>query len=151
MDAGQHGGLGPGGSSYAIDEGERLLLIDPVAPPSEIDELVAERKMAIVLTNPRHERDARSLVERLGAPVFVPRPDELNDDVAWPRDDLERLAKEGRVCSARDRLPIGVEAFAGRLPNHLVLWIENRQALGRGRIVSEVATILSRARESSAK
>ena len=24
-------------SSYALDEGERLLLFDPIAPPSEID------------------------------------------------------------------------------------------------------------------
>ena len=28
-------------SSYAIDDGDRLLLIDPLSPPSEIDELAA--------------------------------------------------------------------------------------------------------------
>ena len=122
-------GWGPEVSSYAIDDGERLLLIDPLAPPTEIDELAAERETAIVLTSPWHERDAQSLVERLAAPVFLPRPDEFNDDVAWLRDDLERLEKEGRVYSAGDRLPIGVEAFAGRLRNDLVLWIEGRRAL----------------------
>jgi hypothetical protein len=56
-------GWGPEVSSYAIDDGERLLLIDPVGPPSEIDELAAERETA-VLACPWHERDARSLVER---------------------------------------------------------------------------------------
>jgi glyoxylase-like metal-dependent hydrolase (beta-lactamase superfamily II) len=61
--------------------------------------------------------------------VFVPPPDEGNDDVAWLRDDLERLEKEGQVFSAGDRLPVGVQAFPGRLPNDLVLWVESRRAL----------------------
>ena len=39
-------------SSYAIDDGERLLLFDPVAPPSEIDDRAADRETAIVLTCP---------------------------------------------------------------------------------------------------
>ena len=119
-------------SSYAIDDGERLLLLDPLALPSEIEELAASRETAIVLTCPWHERDARSLVERLGAPVFVPLPDEHNDDVAWLRDDLELLEKEGRVYSAGDRLPVGVEAFPGKEPNDLVLWVESRRALVAG-------------------
>ena len=122
-------GWGPEVSSYAIDDGERLLLIDPLAPPTEIDELAAERETAIVLTSPWHERDAQSLVERLAPPVFLPRPDEFNDDVAWLRDDLERLEKEGQVFSAGDRLPVGVEVFPGRLRNDLVLWVESRRAI----------------------
>jgi hypothetical protein len=37
VDAREHGGLGPGGLVLRDrDDGERLLLIDPVAPPSEI-------------------------------------------------------------------------------------------------------------------
>jgi len=119
----------PGVSSYAIDDGERLLLLDPLTLPSELDELAAERETAIVLTCPWHERDARSLVDRFGAPVFVPPPDEGNDDVEWLRDDLERLEREGRVFSAGDRLPVGVEAFPGKEPNDLVLWVESRRAL----------------------
>jgi hypothetical protein len=31
-------------SSYAIDDGERLLLFDPMTPPSEIDALLADRE-----------------------------------------------------------------------------------------------------------
>jgi glyoxylase-like metal-dependent hydrolase (beta-lactamase superfamily II) len=119
-------------SSYAIDDGERLLLIDPLATPSEIDELAAERETAIVLTCPWHERDARSLVEQLGVPVFVPPPDEGNNDVEWLRDDLERLESEGYVFSSGDRLPVGVEAFPGKEPNDLMLWIESRRALAIG-------------------
>jgi glyoxylase-like metal-dependent hydrolase (beta-lactamase superfamily II) len=130
-------------SSYAIDDGGRLLLFDPIAPPSEIVELAADRDPVIVLTAPWHERDTRSLVEQLGAPVFVPPPDTREDlmrkygvtaeeaaggspDVAWL---LAGDAGEAHLCAAGDRLPVGVEAFPGRLPNDLVLWIENRRAL----------------------
>jgi hypothetical protein len=58
-------------SSYAIDDGERLLLFDPLGVPSEIEALAAGREAAIVLTAPGHERGAESLVERLGAPVYT--------------------------------------------------------------------------------
>ena len=57
-------------SSYAIDDGERLLLFDPLGVPSELLELAAGRETAIVLTAPWHERDAESLVERLGVPTY---------------------------------------------------------------------------------
>jgi glyoxylase-like metal-dependent hydrolase (beta-lactamase superfamily II) len=107
-------------SSYAIDDCERLLLFDPLAVPSEIEELAAGRDTAIVLTCPWHERDARSLVERLDAAVFVPQPEE-GEPI------------EGRqLFSAGDRLPVGVDAFPGREPNDLVLWIERRRALVAG-------------------
>jgi hypothetical protein len=62
-------------SSYAIDDGERLLLFDPLSVPSEIEQLAIDRETAIVLTAPWHERDAQSLVERLGVPVYTPLPD----------------------------------------------------------------------------
>jgi hypothetical protein len=39
-------------SSYAIDDGEHLLLFDPLAAPSEIVELAADRKPVVVLTAP---------------------------------------------------------------------------------------------------
>src|ERR1700704_2186279 len=43
-------------SSYAIDDGERLLLFDPLAVPSELGDLAAGRETAIVLTAPWHAR-----------------------------------------------------------------------------------------------
>ena len=108
-------------SSYAIDDGDRLLLFDPLAVPSEIEELAAGRETAIVLTCPWHRRDALSVAERLGAQIHVPPPDE---------GDPEPV--DGRVFRAGDRLPVGVEAFAGMEPNDLVLWVESRGALVTG-------------------
>jgi glyoxylase-like metal-dependent hydrolase (beta-lactamase superfamily II) len=130
-------------SSYSIDDGARLLLFDPLAVPSEILELAADREPRIVLTAPRHERDTQTLVERLGVPVFVPAPDTADDlvrkfgitreeadggspDVAWL---LAGGRGEARLYSAGDRLPIGIEAFLGREHNDLVLWIERRRAV----------------------
>jgi glyoxylase-like metal-dependent hydrolase (beta-lactamase superfamily II) len=112
---------GPEVSSYAIDDGERLLLIDPTTPPSPVDALAANRETVIVLTCPWHERDARSLAEQLGAQLYVPPP-----------DDGDSNPVGGEVFRAGDRLPIGVEAFAGMEPNDLVLWIESRRALIAG-------------------
>jgi glyoxylase-like metal-dependent hydrolase (beta-lactamase superfamily II) len=109
-------------SSYAIDDGDRLLLFDPLAVPGEIEELAAQRETAIVLTSPWHRRDAVDLSERLGAEIYVPPPD--------PPDPSP---VPGHVFRAGDRLPIGVEAFPGReVPNDLVLWIEGKRALVTG-------------------
>jgi glyoxylase-like metal-dependent hydrolase (beta-lactamase superfamily II) len=108
-------------SSYAIDDGERLLLIDPLAPPSLVDKLAAGRESVIVLTCPWHRRDALGLAKRLGAPIYVPPPDEGDPDPV-----------DGHVFRAGDRLPVGVEAFPGMEPNDLVLWIESRRGLAVG-------------------
>jgi glyoxylase-like metal-dependent hydrolase (beta-lactamase superfamily II) len=108
-------------SSYAIDDGEHLLLFDPLALPSEIEALAAGRKTAIVLTCPWHRRDALSLAERLGALIYVPPP-----------DDGDPEPVDGHVFEAGDRLPVGVEAFPGMEPNDLMLWVESRRALVAG-------------------
>lgn len=71
-------------SSYAIDDGARLLLFDPLSVPNELLELATDREAVVVLTAPWHERDTKSMVERLGAPVFVPPPDTA-DDLAMKR------------------------------------------------------------------
>jgi glyoxylase-like metal-dependent hydrolase (beta-lactamase superfamily II) len=70
---------------------------------------------------PMARGDARSLVERLGAPLYVPPPDEGDPNPV-----------EGQVFRAGDRLPVGVEAFPGWLPNDLVLWVESCRALVDG-------------------
>ena len=125
-------------SSYAIDDGARLLLFDPLSVPDELLELAAERETAVVLTAPWHERDTQSLVERLGAPVFTPPPDTAQDlidkfgvtaeqagdgspDLRW----LRTGGGNAHWYAAGDRLPIGIEAFPGREHNDLVLWIES--------------------------
>jgi glyoxylase-like metal-dependent hydrolase (beta-lactamase superfamily II) len=133
-------------SSYAIDDGNRLLLFDPLGVPSELEELTADREPVVVLTNPWHERDTQSLVKQLDAPVFAPPPDSQEDlmqkygvtaeqaaggspDLAWLR---AADAVKKHWISAGARLPIGLEAFPGREHNDLVLWVESHNAVIAG-------------------
>ena len=121
-------------SSYAIDDGSRrLLLLDPLAVPREIAELVTERDTCVVLTCPWHERDTRSLVDEFGMTVFVPPPDEGSPDVAW----LGSRRRNGQIFEAGDRLPVGVTALPGKDVNDVVLWIESRRVLVLGDTVIE--------------
>jgi glyoxylase-like metal-dependent hydrolase (beta-lactamase superfamily II) len=114
-------GWDPEVSSYAIDDGENLLVFDPVAPSAFVDELAAGRHPIVVLTCPWHRRDTAQLVERLGARVYVPPPDE---------GDPEPV--RGEVYEEGDELPFGVQALPGLEPNDLVLWIEAKRALVLG-------------------
>jgi glyoxylase-like metal-dependent hydrolase (beta-lactamase superfamily II) len=133
-------------SSYATDDGERLLLFDPLGVPSEIEERAADRDTAIVLTAPWHERDAQSLVECLGLPVYTPLPDTAEylmqtygitaEQAGDGSPDVVWLLKEGigeaRVYAAGDRLDAGIEAFPGQKPNDLVLWVDSHHAVVAG-------------------
>jgi glyoxylase-like metal-dependent hydrolase (beta-lactamase superfamily II) len=133
-------------SSYAIADDARLVLFDPLAPPSEIEALAGERETAVVLTAPWHERDTQSLVERLGVPVYTPTPDtaqELMDKFGVTAEqagdgspDVVWLLKEGkgeaRVYSAGEGLPPGIEGFPGHKRNDVVLWIESKRAVASG-------------------
>jgi glyoxylase-like metal-dependent hydrolase (beta-lactamase superfamily II) len=123
---------GPEVSSYAIDDGERLLLFDPLAVPDEV--LDGDREVLIVLTAPWHERDAESLVERLGAKVFTA-----------PRDSAQQLMEQFGISAERagdgspDILwltdagktgrPDGIEVFPGHKHNDRVYWIERKRAV----------------------
>jgi glyoxylase-like metal-dependent hydrolase (beta-lactamase superfamily II) len=132
-------------SSYAIDDGEQLLLIDPLAVPGELVDLASGRETAIVLTAPWHERDAESLVAQLGAPVYTPLPDSAQylmdtygitaeqagdgaPDVVWL---LRENKGEARPYTAGDRLPFA-DVFPGHKPNDTVLWFENYGAVISG-------------------
>ena len=112
---------GPLVSSYAIDDGVRLVLFDPVAPPAEIEKVAQERETAIVLTCPWHRRDAPALASRYGAQLYVPPPDEGDSSPV-----------DGTVFREGERLPVGVEAFPGMEPNDLLLWVESHRALVAG-------------------
>lgn len=135
-------------SSYAMDDGEQLVLFDPIAPPREIEELAGEREPVVVLTAPWHERGTRSLAERFGLPVYTPAP-ETEDDLmrkyglsreqaAGGSPDLAWLwageAGEARFYSAGDPLPAGIQAFPrpGREQNECVLWVESHRAVIAG-------------------
>lgn len=140
-------------SSYAIDDGERLLLFDPLDVPGELLELARDRETAIVLTAPWHERDTKRLVEKLAVPVYTAPPDTADDLVrkygldpaqipdSWHSSDLEWLLVEGggdaRLYLAGDKLPVGIGAFPGRSHNDLVLWIEAKRAIVTGDALSD--------------
>ena len=132
-------------SSYAVDDGEHVLLFDPLDVPGEILALAETREPVIVLTAPWHERDARELAERLGAAVCAPPADTAEDlmqkygvtaeqagdgspDLGWLRSG----SAEVRWVASGDRVPLGIHAFAGREHNDLVLWIESRRAVVAG-------------------
>lgn len=114
-------------SSYAIDDGERLLLFDPIATPDEL--LTGGRELVVVLTSPWHERDTRALVEQHDPPVFVTDPGEGSPDVEWL---LSGEAGDPHLYSPGGGLPAGLEAFPGREPNDVVLWVPSRRAVVAG-------------------
>ncbi|HJU49085.1 MAG TPA: MBL fold metallo-hydrolase [Gaiellaceae bacterium] len=133
-------------SSYAVDDGEQLLLIDPLDVPDELLRLATDRETAIVLTAPWHERDAESLVERLGAPVYTPLPDSAqylmdtygvtaeqagdgSPDVVWL---LRENKGDARLYAPGDRLPFGADVFQGHKPNDTVLWFAGQRAVISG-------------------
>ena len=117
-------------SSYAIDDGERLLLFDPIATPDEILARVDGRELVVVLTSPWHERDTRALVETHDPPVFVTDPGEGSPDVEWL---LAGGVGDPHLYSADGGLPAGVEAaFPGREPNDMVLWVPSHGAVVAG-------------------
>jgi len=123
---------GPEVSSYAVDDGERLLLFDPLAVPDEL--LDGDREVVIVLTAPWHERDAETLVERLGAKVFTA-----------PRDSAQHLMEQFGLTAEqagdgspdilwltdadKTERPDGIDVFPGHKHNDRVYWIDGKRAV----------------------
>jgi glyoxylase-like metal-dependent hydrolase (beta-lactamase superfamily II) len=108
-------------SSYAVDDGDWLVLIDPVAPPSLLDGVSDGRRPLVVLTCPWHERDSAAVVERLGAAVHAPAREPGQDDLI--------------LFEAGAQLPGGIEALAALEENDLILWIPARRALVFGDVL----------------
>jgi hypothetical protein len=100
-----------------MDDGERLILIDPISVPEEVRALFGAREVVTVLTSTWHERDAASL----GFPVWAPAPDRPED----------RLVPATRYAVG-DSL-FGLEAFPGREGElDLVLWSERFRSVIAG-------------------
>jgi hypothetical protein len=132
-------------SSYAIELGPDLLLFDPLSVPDR----VRERATAVALTAPYHERDSRLL----GLPVHSPPPDTWqdwvekfgvdpervrgmeSDDLAWLRSGDGEGQFHGPGC-----WPFGIEAFAGRENNDLILWVPAMRAIVTGDSLSDFGT-----------
>ena len=101
---------------------------------------------AVVLTAPYHERDAR----RLGLPVHTPPADTWEDwvekfgidpdrvrgmeseDLAW----LRAGEGDGHFHGPGD-WPFGIQAFAGREDNDLILWLPSIGAIVTGDSLSD--------------
>jgi hypothetical protein len=104
-------------SAYAIDDGERLILIDPINVPDDVRALFGSREVVTVLTSTWHERDAAAL----GFPVWAPAPDR-------PEDQLVPATR----YAIGDAL-FGMEAYPGREGQlDLVLWSERIRAVIAG-------------------
>ena len=106
--------------SYAYDAGEALVLVDPLFPPSLVDELASGKDVAVVLTIPWHQRSAQDAVDRLGAHVYAVDPD--SDDVSVPATGY----------SPGETLPGGVETRPALYPEEAILWIPEHGALVTG-------------------
>lgn len=104
-------------SAYGIDDGERLILIDPIAVPGDVRDLFGSREVATVLTSTWHERDAASL----GFPVWAPAPDR-------PEDQLVPATRYAIGESV-----FGMDAYPGREGQFdLVLWSPRIRAVIAG-------------------
>jgi glyoxylase-like metal-dependent hydrolase (beta-lactamase superfamily II) len=101
--------------SYAWDAGSTLVLLDPLSPPSLVDELADGKEVATVLTCDWHDRNAPELVERLGAAVHAP---------AGGDGELE-----ARHFEPDDALPAGLAAYPATHPGEAALWIAEAGAL----------------------
>ena len=104
-------------SAYAIDDGERLVLVDPIAVPDDVRALFDSREAVTVLTSTWHERDSAAL----GLPVWAPAPDR-------PEDQLVPATRYGIGETV-----FGLEAYPGREGElDLVLWSERLRAVIAG-------------------
>jgi glyoxylase-like metal-dependent hydrolase (beta-lactamase superfamily II) len=108
-------------TSYALDDGEQLIVIDPLAAPQDIELLAGKRETSIVLTCPWHARDAANLADRLDARIYLPPPDEGDPSPV-----------DGTVYAAGDDIGLGIEAIRGLEDGDLVLWIAKHSAVVAG-------------------
>jgi len=72
-------------------------VIDPLAPPPELEQLASKRQTTIALTCQWHRRDSEELAARLAVPIYVPAP--------HPKDDGEPV--DGIRYAPSDTLPAG--------------------------------------------
>jgi glyoxylase-like metal-dependent hydrolase (beta-lactamase superfamily II) len=112
--------------SYAALTGDELLLIDPLAPPDELDGLLPER-VSILITIGYHVRSAEELWKRWRRQVQV--------TIYGPPNAGKRLpAKAFTELQPGDEGPAGVRAFAIGRPvrGERPLWIPSHHALAFG-------------------
>jgi hypothetical protein len=112
-------------SAYALDDGEQLIVIDPLAPPPELVQLASARRTTIALTCQWHRRDSEPLAVQLGAQIYVPAPHPLDEDEPV----------KGTRYGPGDALPGGIEVLAGLDETDLVLWSKQHAAIAVGDVL----------------
>src|SRR4029077_7147292 len=143
-------------SSYAIELGDDLVLFDPLAVPDELPEPptpgiptppTPERARAPATPPaPSHERDGRGL----GLPLHTPPADTWEDWVEKFGVDPERVrgmesedlawlrAGEGKgQFHGPGACRFGIQAYAGREDNDLILWLPSISAIVSGDSLSD--------------
>ena len=109
--------------SYALAAEGVLVLVDPLAPPPDVDELAAGREVAVVLTVWDHERSTADCVIRLGARVHA------------PHEAAARLSTPAAGYAVGDALPGGLLALTAFWPNEATLWSSAHGALFTGDVL----------------
>jgi glyoxylase-like metal-dependent hydrolase (beta-lactamase superfamily II) len=106
--------------SYAYDEGESLVLFDPLAPPAELTDAASGRPVVVLLTVHWHQRSALDLAVGIGATVYA------------PAEEIQKVDAPALPYRHGDTLPGGVEAHVGGYANEATLWIPAHRALVTG-------------------
>jgi glyoxylase-like metal-dependent hydrolase (beta-lactamase superfamily II) len=120
----------------ALDAGDALVLVDPLAPPGArearrfwkaLDEqMAARRSLQAIVTLHYHRRSA---------PAAVARYRKRADASLWaPRGSVERLGADtvDHPFVPGDTLPGGIVAFATAGDDEVVLWLPDQQAIVSG-------------------
>ena len=111
-------------SSFVVEAGSEVVLIDPLAPPPRAravwDRLDAKPATRIVVLKPDHVRDVDLFVRRYGARAFGP-------SLFWPHDVPET---ELEPIEPGSDLPGGLVAlYDGRGRNETPLWLPEQRAI----------------------
>jgi glyoxylase-like metal-dependent hydrolase (beta-lactamase superfamily II) len=106
--------------SYALDDGDRLVLFDPLVEVEQVEELAHGRPVVVLLTNFWHRRGTAALVDALGAVVHAPAPTVAQFDFPVVPYELG------------GDLPGGVEPQVAAYVNESNLWIRRLGALVTG-------------------
>ena len=116
-------GWGPDVRSYALAAEGVLVLVDPLAPPPEVDDLAAGREVAVLLTVWDHRRSTADCVMRFGA------------DVHAPHEAAARLVPPAAGYAVGDALPGRLLAQTAFWPNEAALWSAAHGALFTGDVL----------------
>jgi hypothetical protein len=107
---GEDAGWGPNVSSYAVVDGDSVIMIDPLSPPTEI----GSGSAVVLLTCAWHSRSTAQLAAS-GSRVYAPQPPEG--------------VGAAQTYTHGETLPGGIEAHAAFFPNEYALWIPSHRAL----------------------